>query len=174
MKGRTLDVTLLGYPEDWGCGPCRDFDVALIGQLKAIGITVTIRPGDPDDYPGSAYGKDADVDLYASGTGSDFADPVGMMRGLHDVAWLGAENLTELDRLNTLSGQARIDGAAAFARRVADEQALVLPTSSGVLTFFISERIGCGFVQPAIGTVDLLSLCIKDAATPTSSASPSP
>jgi ABC-type transport system substrate-binding protein/class 3 adenylate cyclase len=174
MKGRKLDVTLLGYPEDWGCGPCRDFDVELIGQLKAIGITVTIRPGDPDDYPGSAYGKDADVDLYASGTGSDFPDPVGLMGGLHDVAWIGAANLAELDRLNTLSGQARIDGAAAFARRVSDEQALILPTSSGVLPFFISERIGCGFVQPAIGALDLLSLCIKDAATPTSSASPPP
>jgi hypothetical protein len=37
----------------------------------------------------------------------------------------------------------------------------------------MSERIGCGFVQPAIGAVDLLSLCITDdAATPTSSANP--
>jgi hypothetical protein len=27
--------------------------------------------------------------------------------------------------------------------------------------FFMSERIGCGFVQPAIGAVDLLSLCIN-------------
>jgi hypothetical protein len=174
MKGRKLEVTLLGFPfED--CGPCRDFDVALAGQLQAIGITVTIKPGsDPDDYPGSAYGKDADVDLYAAGTGSDFPDPVGMMGGLHDVAWIGKANLAELDRLNTLSGQARIDGAVAFAQLIVDEEVLILPTSTGVSPFFLSSRIGCGFVQNAIGTVDLLTLCIKEAATPTSSASPSP
>ncbi len=50
-----------------------------------------------------------------------------------------------------------------------------MPTGYPVLPFFVSERIGCGFVQPAIGAVDLLSLCIKaGAATPTSSASPAP
>ena len=77
----------------------------------------------------------------------------------------------EFERLRGLSGQARIAGAVAFARSLVDEQALVLPTGYPVFAFFVSERIGCGFVQPAIGAVDLLSLCVKDEAA---AGSPSP
>jgi hypothetical protein len=97
------------------------------------------------------------------------------MGGLDEIPWLGEANLAELARLERLSGKSRIDGAVALAHRVVAEQALVLPTGYDVFPFFISERIGCGFVQPAIGAVDLLSLCIKEeAATPTSSAGASP
>jgi hypothetical protein len=55
-----------------------------------------------------------------------------------------------------------------------DEQFLILPTSHAGTPFFLSDRLGCAFVQEAIGTVDFLSLCIKDSATPAASASPSP
>jgi hypothetical protein len=57
--------------------------------------------------------------------------------------------------------EARIEGAAALAHRIVDEQGLIVPTGYVVNPFFISQRIGCGFVQPAIGAVDLLSLCVK-------------
>lgn len=173
MKGRSLNVTVMGFPEAWGCGACRDFEVALTGQLKAIGITVTVRH--PDDYPGDALDPGSDVDLLSLDTGTDWPDPVALIGGLRDDLWLGKANLDELARLDGLSGQARIDGAIAFAHRLVHEEALVLPTGYPVYPFFMSERIGCAFVQPAIGAVDLLSLCIKNAAaTSTSSATRAP
>lgn len=173
MNGRTFEVTMMGFPEEWGCGACRDFEVAVTGQLKAIGITVTVRH--PADYPADAMEPGSDIDILQLGTGTDLPDPVSLIGGLRDNTWLGMANLDELDRLEGLSGQDRIDGAVAFARRLVDEEVLVLPTGYPVYPFFISQRIGCGFVQPAIGAVDLLSLCIRDgAATPTSSANPAP
>ena len=78
------------------------------------------------------------------------------------ASWIASEDL---------SGQARIDAAAAFAHRIASEETLVVPYGYGVEPFFISERIGCGFVQPAIAAVDLLSLCVEDG---TAALSPSP
>jgi hypothetical protein len=30
-----------------------------------------------------------------------------------------------------------------------------------VYPLYVSQRIGCGFVQPALGAVDLLSLCLR-------------
>ena len=173
MNGRTFEVTMMGFPEEWGCGACRDFEVAVTGQLKAIGITVTVRH--PADYPADAMEPGSDIDILQLGTGTDWPDPVSLIGGLHDDVWLGAANLGELDRLEGLSGQDRIDGALAFAHRLVDEEALVLPTGYPVYPFFMSQRIGCGFVQPAIGAVDLLSLCLRDGAgAPTSSASGAP
>lgn len=173
MNGRTFEVTMMGVPTEWGCGACREFEVAVTGQLKAIGISVTVRHS--DDFPGDALDPGSDIDMLQLGTGTDWPDPVSLIGGLHDNPWLGEANLEELNRLEALSGQARLDGAVALAHRLVDEQAIVLPTDYLVYPFFMSERIGCGFVQPAIGAVDLLSLCIRDgAAQPTSSANPAP
>ena len=147
--------------------------MAVTGQLKAIGISVTVRHS--TTFPGDALDPGATSTCFNSGTGTDWPDPVSLIGGLHDNPWLGEANLEELNRLEALSGQARLDGAVALAHRLVDEQAIVLPTDYLVYPFFMSERIGCGFVQPAIGAVDLLSLCIRDgAAQPTSSANPAP
>ena len=51
---------------------------------------------------------------------------------------------------------------------------VVVPIGYGVYPFYISDRIGCGFVQPAIGAVDLLSLCVKDGSNASPVPSPSP
>jgi ABC-type transport system substrate-binding protein/class 3 adenylate cyclase len=174
LKGQAVKLTMLGIPEDWGCDRCRDYEVAVTRQLQAIGISVTVRHGDPDDHPGPAFQEGSGVDLIAWGMGSDFPDPVALLGGLHEIPWIGDANLAELDRLNTLSGEDRVDGVVAFAHRLVDEQFLILPTSHAGTPFFLSERLGCAFVQEAIGTVDFLSLCIKDSATPATSASPSP
>jgi ABC-type transport system substrate-binding protein/class 3 adenylate cyclase len=170
MKGRTFKVTMMGFPTEWQCGQCRDFENAVIGQLKAIGITVKVVH--QKDYPGTALDPGSTVDLVGLGSGTDHPDPVALIGGVRD-AWIGKANIRELDRLERLSGQARIDGAVAFAHRLVDEQALVLPTGYPVYPFFLSERIGCGFIQPALGAVDLLSLCVKDAAV-APAPSPSP
>jgi ABC-type transport system substrate-binding protein/class 3 adenylate cyclase/streptogramin lyase len=168
MKGRIFKVTMQGFPTEWQCAACRDFESAVTGQLKAIGITVLVRH--PGDYPGDALKPGSAVDLLNLGSGADYPDPVALIGGLGDDAWLGKANLRELARLRTLSGRARIDGAVAFAHRLVEEAWLVMPTGYPIYPFFVSERIGCGFVQPAIGTVDLLSLCIRGGAVTPSAA----
>jgi ABC-type transport system substrate-binding protein len=171
MNGRTLDVTLQGYPVAWDCGACRDFEQAITGQLRKIGINVTVRH--TDDHPGDTWEPNSGVDMINWGGFTDLVDPVAILRGLHDDAWLSAEDQAELDRLEGLTGQARIDAAVAFATRLEDD-ALVIPLNYPVFPFYISERLGCGFVQPAVGAVDLLSLCVDDPTEPTSSISPTP
>lgn len=173
MNGRTIEVTMQGWPAAWECGPCREFEVVLTGQLQAIGIEVTVVRH-PDDYPADALEADSEIDLLLFGTGSDVPDPVALIGGLQDVPWIGEDNLAELDRLAGLVGEDRIQGAVALAERLADEESLAIPTSYPVFAFFVSERIGCGFVQPAVGAVDLLSLCVEEDGAPVSSAEASP
>jgi ABC-type transport system substrate-binding protein len=173
MGGRELDVTMQGAPEAWGCGPCREFEVALTGQLKAIGITVTVTHPD-EEHIGDAFAGDSNIDLLLWGTGTDVPDPVAFLGGLREIPWVGDANLQELDRLVDLEGPARIDGAATLANRIVGEDTLVIPIGYPVFPFFISERIGCGFIQPAIGAVDLLSLCVDEEATSAPSAGASP
>jgi ABC-type transport system substrate-binding protein/class 3 adenylate cyclase len=172
LDGRTLEVTMLGFPTEWG-GVTRDTENALTGQLKAIGITLAVSHD--GEWPTAAFAPGSSFDLVPIGLGTAYPDPVWLMIDLGGVPWLGEANLADLRRLQGLDGQARIDGAAAFARRVVDEEALVLPTGYPVYPFFISDRLGCAFVQPALGGVDLLSLCAKDgAATPSTPPGPSP
>jgi hypothetical protein len=102
----------------------------------------------------------SDVDLIALFADGEFPDPVSLLRGLGENTRLGQAMLTRIARLENLSGQARIDGARAFAN-VVDQQALVVPYGHPVYPFYFSDRIGCGFVQPAVGAVDLLSLRIR-------------
>jgi len=159
MRGRTLEVTMLGFPPAWDCGQCRDFEDTIVGQLETIGITVEVRHPDSDEYPGDAFDPGSTIDLLDWGSGAELPDPVAFLGDLHDVSWIGEANLTELDRLQSLRGQARIDAAVAFAHRLADEESLIVPYGYPIDPFFMSEQIGCAFVQPAIGAVDLLTLC---------------
>jgi ABC-type transport system substrate-binding protein/class 3 adenylate cyclase len=160
MGGRTLDVTMQGWPEDWGCVECQNYEYAITDQLSAIGINVTVVRG--EEHPGDAFEPESEVDLVAYGTGTDNPDLVSLLGGLRDVSWLGDEQITELDRLEALTGDERNAGALSLVRRLVEEDRLVVPTGYPVLPMYLSERVGCAFVQPAIGAVDLLSLCVKD------------
>ncbi|HEX5040184.1 MAG TPA: ABC transporter substrate-binding protein [Candidatus Limnocylindria bacterium] len=170
MDGRTFDVTLMGYPAKWECGPCRDFEVAVTGQLKKIGINVTVRHA--EDYPADALDRASGVDLLLWGGGADVPDPAALLGGVWEIPWIGEDNRAELDRIWGLDGEERVDAAAAFARSITEDQVMILPIQYPVFAFYLSDRIGCGFVQPAIGAVDLLSLCIDESPAPSPSATP--
>jgi ABC-type oligopeptide transport system substrate-binding subunit len=159
LKGRKLTVTLLGFPTEWGCGACSEFEREVTRQLRQVGLRV--RVSHATDFAADAFRKNSRIDLVGIGTGSDFADPVDVLDGLHEDTWLGSAALHRLDRLGLLSGQARADEAAKFVRQLVERDALVVPYSHQVYPMYVSERIGCGFVQPALGAVDLLSLCIR-------------
>ncbi len=169
MNGRTLTVSMPGFPDD--CADCRSFEVSIQGQLEKIGITVEFNRTEMEfeDF----FKPENEIDMVQLEMWTDLADPVSLMRDLRDDRWLDEATIAQLERLETLSGQERIDGAVEFANQLVDDEVLVIPISHPVFPFFISERLGCGFVQPAIGAVDLLSLCIRDGtAEPTSSISP--
>jgi ABC-type transport system substrate-binding protein/class 3 adenylate cyclase/streptogramin lyase len=172
MNGRKYTVTMMGFPAEWQCAECRAIETAVTGQLGAIGITVRVIHA--ADYPADAFAAESTADLVSLGTGTDLPDAAALLDGLHEDLWLGEANLRELDRLGGLSGQPRIDDSAAFAHRIAAEESLVVPVGYGVEPFFISERIGCAFVQPAIAAVDLLSLCLDDGAAASPSPNPGP
>jgi ABC-type transport system substrate-binding protein/class 3 adenylate cyclase len=163
---REVTVTIPGDPEGTDCAECRAYEQAISGQLREIGITVEIKRADWefDDF----FKPESGIDMIDLQMWTDLPDPVSQMRDLRDDQWLDEAIIAELERLDGLSGQARIDGAVAFANRLVDDDVLVIPISHPVFPFFISERLGCGFVQPALGAVDLLSLCVDTAAAPPS------
>ena len=174
MQGRTFDVTMMGFPTEWGCGACRDFEVAVTGQLKAIGITVTVRH--PRRLSGGCLEPGSDIDLLNLGTGTDLPGP-GRPDRRPSARTPGSAKRTWTSCIGSRGSAARHASMAPSRSPIGSStrRRSSLPTGYPVFPFFISERIGCGFVQPAIGAVDLLSLCIKaGAATPTSSASPAP
>jgi peptide/nickel transport system substrate-binding protein len=175
LGGKPVTVTMLRIPDEWGWDQGKQIEQAIIRQLSRVGITVELKPSDPEDFYGNGVidaGSKIDI-IWNRATGSDYSDPVRSIDDLSGVGWLGKANLDELTRLSTLSGAERIDGAAAFAHRLVDEDYLIVPFSGPLNPFFVAQRIGCAFVQPAYGAVDIVSLCLKDAgATPSPSPSP--
>ncbi len=171
MGGRTFEVTMMGFPTAWGCGACRDFEVAVTGQLKAIGITVTVRHPE-EDYPADAFEPGSDIDLLGLGSGTRRSGSLALLGGLHDIPWIGEANLRRArpprrpERAGANRGRSRLCPHCSSTRR----RWFCRPGTPSS-SFFVSDRIGCGFVQPAIGAVDLLSLCVGDEAA---AASPSP
>jgi ABC-type transport system substrate-binding protein/class 3 adenylate cyclase len=159
LKGRSGTVTLLGFPTEWGCGVCTEFERELTRQLAEAGIQVRVQHA--TDFPADAFKAGSKIDLVALGTGSEWPDPYDALEGVYEDTWLGSRALGRLDRLAGLTGQARVDEAAAFVQQVADRDVLVVPYSHQVYPLYVSQRIGCGFVQPALGVVDLLSLCLR-------------
>jgi hypothetical protein len=113
------------------------------------------------NYAADAFQPGSHIDLVALGAGADFPDPVDVLGGIHEDTWLGPATLRRLDALAQLSGTARVSRAAAFVRQIVQDDALVVPYSHQIYPMFVAERIGCGFVQPALGAVDLLSLCMR-------------
>ena len=168
MAGRTLAVTMALWSGD--CPPCQAFATETAGQLQAIGITVNIVRSD-DPY-GDAMKTGSTIDLFEGGMGADVPDIGTMLRGLSDVTWLPRSTIDEIERIQALSGQARLDASYALARGVT-ESAMVIPYGADTYVNYFGAGIGCAFVQPAIGAVDLLTLCKTiDPGQP--SAAPSP
>jgi hypothetical protein len=89
----------------------------------------------------------------------DYPDPAALLGSIRNVPWLPEPILEELDRVEALDGQERIDETAELARRISDEEFLAIPVAYPVYPMFFGESVGCAFIQPAIGAVDLATLC---------------
>jgi peptide/nickel transport system substrate-binding protein len=129
----------------------------LARQLAPIGITVELTPF--ADLWGAWLGQEAGIDIMYGFTDTDHPDPVAQFEDVSDWVRLSETDLAELDRLWAVSGPARYEAAATLASRITDTDYLAVPIGYPVYPLYLGEDIGCGSVQPAIGAVDLLSLC---------------
>ena len=158
MGGRTGTLVLASLTK--GADPRRDaFSTEVASQLSTIGIKVEIQYFDTPWA--EMLDHRASVDLFNGNIDTDYPDPVSLMWLLRERSFLPEAAIAELDAIGPLAGQERIDAATAFAQKVSDEQYLVVPTGYPVFPLYLGPKVGCGFVQPAIGAVDLLSLCRK-------------
>lgn len=158
LAGRTRTL-LMATPPVGACPECDAIANAVKAQLAPIGLRVEVR--EFEDFWGAAHEPKNQIDLLSGNLDTDYPDPVALMGLLRDAAWLPKADLAELDRIDSLDGQARIDAAVAFAKRIADDNNWVVPFGYPVYPFYLGKTVGCGYVQPAIGAVDLLSLCRK-------------
>ncbi|MEO8229546.1 MAG: ABC transporter substrate-binding protein [Chloroflexota bacterium] len=159
MAGRTGTLRIEVLPVNANCAFCDAVANALASQLVPIGITVKVeRVEDPE---ASVQDPKSKVGLFDGWLDTDYPDPLALLGGIRARAWLPKADFTELDRIDGLDGQERVDAAIAFAARVTDQEGWVVPIGYPVYPLYLSDKVGCGYVQPAIGAVDLLSLCRK-------------
>jgi len=155
MAGRTGRAVMVVPGE---CTECVDSANSLAGNLAPIGIEVEVRAVDGDPIE-ALTAPDADVDLFYGFLDTDFPDPAALLGSMRRIPWVPDPILAELDRVEALGGQKRVDAAVALAHRLSEEDFLAIPIAYPVFPMFIGETVGCAFVQPAIGAVDLAALC---------------
>jgi len=129
-------------------------DVA--SMLEPIGIDVEVR--EIEDLIAEVTDPATELDMYAAYTSTEYPDAVSLLDGLRTTAWIGPEAMAELDRVSGLSGTERIQRVEALARDISAD-AIAIPVAYPIYPMYLGANVGCGFVQPAIGAVDLLSLC---------------
>lgn len=144
------------------CSDCVEWSNSLAGQLAAIGIDIEVRALDDDEFgeARSAPGG-SEIDILDGFLDTDGPEPAAFLSTIRQVPWLPDPILRELDEMDALVDPgARRDAAVALAARLVDE-GLAVPTDYPVYPMYIGDRVGCAFVQPAIGAVDLTTLCPK-------------
>ena len=174
MAGRTGTLRMEILPAEVNCTTCDAVANAVASQLAPIGITVKVER--VDDPEASVRDPKTKATMFDGWIDTDYPDPVALFGLLRDHAWLSKADLAELDRIERLDGQERIDAAITFAARLTDQEGWLVPIGYPVYPLYLSKNVGCGYVQPAIGAVDLLSLCRRTGASagPAPSVGPSP
>ena len=159
MKGRTGTLTFGVLQEDAHFPELDAIAAEIATELAPIGLTIKVKRYDDPAVDGHKRGSD--IDLIEGALDTDYGDPVSLLGRLRDSAWLSPGQSADLDALDPIAGPDRIAAASAFAERVSDSEHLVVPYGYPVYPMYLGSKVGCGFVQPAIGAVDLLSLCRK-------------
>ena len=159
MAGKTGDAVMIVVEE---CEDCVEWAEAVAGQLGAIGIQVDVRALSPEEYDEARSARDGgDVDILDGFLDTDGPEPAAFLSTVRQVPWLPEPILRDLDAMEALvDPNARRDAAVALAARLMDEH-LALPTDYPVYPIYLGPKVGCAFVQPAIGAVDLVALCPK-------------
>ncbi len=159
MAGRTGSAVMI-VPES--CPDCVEWSNSLAGQLAQIGIDVEVRALGDEEYGEARSAPDGgEIDILDGFLDTDGPEPAAFMSTIRQVPWLPQPILDDLDAMERLTdATARRDAAIALAARLADE-GLAFGTDYPVYPIYIGEKVGCAFVQPSIGAVDLAALCPK-------------
>jgi ABC-type transport system substrate-binding protein len=157
MAGRAGTLRF-AVPLDEGFDPLMvPLGAELARQLRPIGLTVELVAF--EDTWAAWADPSSGIDLMFGFTDTDHPDPVAQFGWVREWIRLSQGDVAELDRLGAVSGRGRYEGAAALAAKITDTDYLAVPIGYPVYPLYLGEDVGCGFVQPAIGAVDLLSLC---------------
>lgn len=159
VKEGTAEAVLATAPTT-RCPLCLAEARIVEDDLTAIGITVSITQ--PDNRVDEAHKSGTSISVMLAGDIEEYPDPVPILDGLMNATgWAGDAQFTELERIKQLSGVERLEAAAALAKELSDED-LILPLGFFVNSMYLSDNVGCAFIQPGMATVDLLGLCPKD------------
>jgi hypothetical protein len=154
MRGRRGKVVMALQAD---CPECAELGRDIVNDLASIGIDVAVR--EYTDPLAEAAKPGSRIDLLQGFLDTDYPDPVSLLRRLREFGWVGTKHLAELDRVAGLTVEAgRIEAAQALSEQL-EAEARVLAFAYPVYPMYLGAHVGCGFVQPAIGAVDLLSLC---------------
>ncbi len=158
MAGRKVELVMQITPK----GDIVELDAItteIVSELSQIGITVTVQRS--DDPTADAHADGSTIGLIEGVLDSDFPSAVDLLGALDFFAWLTPADSAELARIHGLDRDEGSRAAIALATKVDATEHLVIPYGYPVYPMFLGPHVGCGFVQPAIGAVDLSSLCRK-------------
>jgi class 3 adenylate cyclase/ABC-type transport system substrate-binding protein/outer membrane protein assembly factor BamB len=142
------------------CPLCLSFASNVANDLIAIGLDVRIIQ--TEDRVGEAHKPGTSISMMGTGDIEEYPDPVPILDGLmNQTGWAGDARFAELERIKQLFGAERLAAAAALAKELSEAD-LILPLGFFVNSMYLSDNVGCAFVQPGMATVDLLGLCPKD------------
>jgi ABC-type transport system substrate-binding protein/class 3 adenylate cyclase len=159
VKGGTAEVAFAITPTT-RCPTCLSGASIVADDLAAIGIAVGIIQ--PDNRFEEAHQPGTSISMMITGDSEEYPDPVPILDGLmNQTGWAGDARFAELERIKQLFGAERLAAAAALAKDLSDAH-LIIPLGYFVNSMYLSDNVGCAFVQPGMATVDLLGLCPKD------------
>jgi ABC-type oligopeptide transport system substrate-binding subunit len=139
----------------------------LKGNLRSIGLDVTIRGIPPGAYGGRISAPGAPFDIVFSPWVADFADPQQYLNVLLDSRFAGATNLgrfaspvwdARMRRTAKLEGAARYRAYGDLDARLSRDAAPRLAIANDHETTFVSSRVGCIVLRPYF---DLTAACLK-------------
>lgn len=139
----------------------------LRSNLEAIGIDLEVREFPVEPYFRMIGGPDRPWDLASWGWIADYADPSNFINdqfgpgAAHPRGFRDPGLWRRMAAAARLTGEARLRAYARLDRDLAERAAPAAPYASGIVSHFLSTRMGCQVLHPLYG-LDLAALCVRD------------
>src|SRR5581483_6437747 len=169
MHGRKLKMTLYS-PND---STAQNQAQVIVANLKAIGISVTVKPMPFSTLLAATGDPTEPYDLVLNGWLADYPDPVDFINILLDGTRITSRNNVNVALLNDPKLNARMNASAllsgprryaAFGQLDADIMRTRAPWAALYVPSvreFVSARVGCYIFQASQAIIDLANVCLK-------------
>ncbi len=144
------------------------FDAQILqANLDAIGIDLEVRELPVEEWARSALSSDPQWDLTYWGWIFDYSDPYSFINNQfgpgaeHPGDFRDPDLWRRMEAAARLTGEERLRAYARLDRDLARRAAPAVPYASGIVTHFLSARMGCQVLHPLYG-LDLAALCVRD------------